>query len=323
MYYVTMPIVLCNISALMYWRSARSAMRAHKEVSHAKTKMAGVPTSTSPLPDALQELEHPLHILVTSASERRSSKIFTSHVWSGKLPKGFILDTARGFYVCSPELCFIQMAQVLSLPKLIELGYELCGTYQVTGNTLRERQPLTTVSRLKQCVAKGSFFRGAKKAARALRFVADNAASPREALVTMLLCLPYSLGGYGIALPFLNYRIESKKESAPGHRAGYFVCDLFWRDLQLAIEYDSDLYHTGSRRIAHDATRRAALAAEGITVVSVTRQQVNSYGDMKNVAHLIARANGKKLQYKEPRFTQRCRALRGTLLGHLSSGQVL
>lgn len=53
---------------------------------------------------------------------------------------------------------------------------------------------------------------------------------------------------------------------------------MFWPEANVAIEYDSDLEHTGSARIAEDAQRRNDLTALGITTITATREQVMDAG---------------------------------------------
>ena len=49
---------------------------------------------------------------------------------------------------------------------------------------------------------------GKRKAIKALRYVANGSASSRETILTMLLTLPYRMGGYGLKQPLLNHRID-------------------------------------------------------------------------------------------------------------------
>ena len=53
------------------------------------------------------------------------------HLFTGPLPGSSILRASDDVLVSSPELCFFQMASQLPLVKLIELGYELCGSYSL------------------------------------------------------------------------------------------------------------------------------------------------------------------------------------------------
>lgn len=207
----------------------------------------------------------------------------------------------------------MQVATSLDLSQLIELGYEFCGTYDASGEILISCKPLTCVKKLKDYATKAKGMHGRDKALRALRYVVDNSASPRETLLAMLLCLPNALGGYGIKLPILNHKIDMNKRSAKAARKNYLVCDLYWSDAKLAVEYDSDEFHVGAERISEDSTRRMALAAKKITVISVTNRQLNNGGELNAVAHSVASQTGKRLRYKDPEFTHAHLALRESL----------
>lgn len=207
------------------------------------------------------------------------------------------------------------MAGVLPFAQLIALGFELCGTYAAHGElTHYDAFPLTTPEKLQAFLARASGFKGVKQARRALRYILPASASPMETNVAMLLSLPYALGGYGFAQPQMNYRIDIpstvKKRSLPQ----YYKCDLYWECANLAIEYDSDLAHAGINRTMRDALRRSILTSIDISVLSVTKPQVMNISAFNQLAHLVARKTGKRLQYVDPEFTLRHLELRDLLL---------
>ena len=74
--------------------------------------------------------------------------------------------------------------------------------------------------------------------------------------------------------------------------SAFFSCDLFWPDGGVAVEYDSDMFHTGSERIARDSERRNALSYLGISVVTVTRRQVMSAVGCDRIARLLEKHLG-------------------------------
>lgn len=314
-YDASMDPVLSYLSALEYWRSVRIGSRSFRFVQD-----AGLLLVEAPKKDALAEpgpwwLTRPLHALVSSRSARRSSSEITCHVQSAPLPPGSILDSCNGFCVCSPELCFMQMASVWSLPKLIELGYELCGTYDVSNGQVRECLPLTSVDKLLAYAESAGLVYGRKKALRALRYVSNGSASPRETILAMSLCLPYALGGYGLPMPSLNHRVNLNARARRIAGRKYLVCDLYWPDAKLDVEYDGEL-HVEAERVSKDSMRRDALLSMGIKVVTITNWQLNDGGEMNALAHVAAECLGKRLRYKDPGFTRVHLALRNELLGH-------
>lgn len=313
-YHAYMKPIISHNSALEYWRSVRTEKRTCRPVSSAKPLLEKPPTVNLFDEASAWEFRRPLHVLVESGNTRRRSKDLVCHTKSGSLPAKAVLDTRRGFYVCSPELCFLQSASFLELSKMIELGFELCGTYDASCENLRSCNPLTTHKKLTTFITRAEGFHGRKQALRALQYVSENAASPQETLLVMLLCLPYRLGGYGLEPPSLNYRIDLSTKASTIAGKKYLVCDLYWPRAKVAVEYDSDAFHTGPKRIAQDSERRAALATMGITVITVTRKQLRSSKELHAVAHLLADHVGKPLQYKDPTFTQARLKLRAAIL---------
>lgn len=312
-----MDPVLSHASALEYWRSVRVGSRHFRQVTHARKLVAIPPCSKDFAEPGPWWIARPLHVLVGSATLRRNSGDVVSHVWSAPLPKGSLLDTENGFCVSSPELTFLQMADGMDLVDLVSLAYEFCGTYDTSIERLRTCGQLSTIAKLRAFVEKAEGARGRKKALCALRYAVDGSASPRETVLTMLLCLPYRLGGYRFELPALNHRIDVGARAKKMASKHYYRCDLYWPRAKFAIEYDSDSEHLGSRSAANDSSRRTALDALGIGVLSVTTMQISSRVEMDRIAHHVAQRLGKRVQYREPGFSSANLRLRTRLLSRL------
>lgn len=231
-----------------------------------------------------------LHVLVPGKSARNHLRGVECHVCTSNLPAGSFLRLSENLFVASPELCFLQAAPALPFPALVKLGYDLCSRYarSFDGSTSYDRPlPLTTAHVIEGFLdAVG--LRGTAPARKALRYVAECSRSPMETALACALCLPPRHGGYGLPLPCMNYRVDTDRADRGGG-AGYRLCDLFWPKARLAVEYDSDLEHTGPQRIAADAARRNALETEGVTVITATRQQVMRPLHLDRLAHQIAR----------------------------------
>ena len=95
-----------------------------------------------------------------------------------------------------------------------------------------------------------------------------------ETKLTLLLCLPFKLGGYGLPYPELNYPLYDTQFKKP--KKELYRCDLCWPKLKLAIEYDSHQFHATNNKLALDSRRRIAIEQYGLHVISVTKQQVYS-----------------------------------------------
>ena len=232
------------------------------------------------------------------------------------------MNIGKRLMVSSPEFCFLQMAEILSLTELIELGYELCGVYSLPNHADQKvpkrgfynREQLASTKNLELLLDSMPGVKGHRKAVRALRYLQDGSASPMETKLAMFLTLPYQLGGFGFVMPELNYRIDLTKNARKYFSKDYYVCDLFWPDERIAVEYDSDQYHTGADRIANDSRRRNALTAIGIRVVSVTKQQLFNRGELEEVARTISSHMGRRLFSKKSNFAAAHLELRIQLL---------
>lgn len=112
----------------------------------------------------------------------------------------------------------------------------------------------------------------------------------------MLLCLPPRRGGFGLDKPIMNARIDMNGRLSPLSASPYYECDLYWPQAKLAVEYDSELEHANGRQLSRDARKRVDLAARGITVISLTKQQVLHIPSMEQVAREIAHITGKRLR---------------------------
>lgn len=327
-YHKCMDVIIGYESALQYWRTvgprflhgakerrsatacARKAMRSQEKprLSEGNRRPAGCTL--------------PVHALVGTTSARVQTKSVLGHRW-GSLPEQSVEAAGEGFFVSTPEFCYLQMASRLSLARLIQLGCELCGTYaqQDTGPAARREVALTSVDGLRAFVEAASHAYGRAKALRALCFVADGAASPMETVLMLLLCLPYRLGGYGIEQPQINYHVTVPNRRRKLADRTYCECDLCWPGSNLAVEYDSVLYHLDPDRQESDARRRGTLVSLGFTVLTVSRKQVVDGGAFNRLAHQIANLTGKRLRYVDPGFTRAHLALREELFQGMGSGE--
>ena len=143
-------------------------------------------------------------------------------------------------------------------------------------------------------------FTGVKAAKRASSYLIKGSASPMESLLSMLLCLPPSLGGFGLPRPELNCPIETNEGSVAIRR-----CDLCWPDQQFALEYDSDTFHSDASKLHLDSSRRSALEKAGVHVVSVTKNQVFDRGQLFNLATIASKRLGKRLSPAPFDFAQK------------------
>ena len=264
---------------------------------------------------------------------RRPSKAVAPHVCSKPLPDGAFVDAGDGLYVSSPEFCFFQMADVYPLGRLIAMGTELCGSYSLWGKdaagkkqgvsigtdrgtdyqAMYDLPTLTSKRKLKAFVDRMGGWPGYIQAIKALRYIADDSASPMETILCILLTLPYRYGGYGLPMPELNGLIYPGKGVKKFSGRAFYRGDLLWRKAGVVAEYNSDLEHTGPERIAKDAIRQSDLNLCGIYEIPVTNEQIKKEDLLDKVARQLAKRIGRTLRYKNPGFSKARRELRSVL----------
>ena len=208
--------------------------------------------------------EH-LHVLVPKGARYiRMSTVETHALWSGDTSLSALWVDPHTTIVC-PELLFLQMAEVLPLPSLVMLGYELCGNFSRDANDpidgeARINIPTTTsVKRLAEYLATSAGVRGIAKARKALEYVCDNALSPMEALLGTVYSLPPQESGYGMGPITLNERVVVGGPNEPERMRSRYP-DLSFSFAPVGLNYDGEdhLDLVGLVRAA-----RAATTAEG------------------------------------------------------------
>lgn len=167
----------------------------------------------------------PVSILVSCKANMRKSQNLSPRIWSGKHPSRSFYKITQDLYISTPEATFLQLGKELSLIQLITVGYELCGSYglsvQSSSGFLR-REPRSNPQLIERYLEKCEGIHGVKAAKRASSYLIKGSASPMESLLSMLLCLPPSLGGFGLPRPELNYPIETNEGSVAIRR-----CDVY------------------------------------------------------------------------------------------------
>jgi len=262
-----------------------------------------------------------VHIAVNSSRARLRSRCAQSTVYErpGALPEGSFVSLSEGVAFSGPELTFVEMAAMLPLPKLVLLGFELCGGFSRdafdprNGSSTYNLAPATSVSRICEFLDQASWLRGAGKAREAVSLLADNAWSPTEAVVATLASLPLHELGYGFNPCVLNKRIFTPEELSRITDARSRVPDILLVGTNVGINYDGavhlDLESIADAAIgfAHDSEspymrrmleetmqrvrakaiddlrRNRELAASGYVVFPVTKEDLYDYGALDRV----------------------------------------
>lgn len=313
-----MTVYFTHQSALAFWRWQREF--GHRSPRHAKTeRYAGTAPTRAEIRDAAQQVlptGSEVHVSVPDGASLAGGPGVQRHRWSRASCRGSYVLVAKGVYVSTAELAYIQMASLLDLEHLIELGYELCGhfCYSAIERTCRTSAPLTSPAALARFAEGACGLHGAVKARQAARLVLAEARSPREAHASMILSLPYRLGGYGLRPPELNGVIVYDRDGYDRYHGGYLMCDLLWRDARVALEYESDAFHAGPDALMADSRRRNRLRALGYDVITLTNSEIKDVVAMDALANSIARGIGQRLRPSLPDYAIRKQRLRHMLL---------
>lgn len=283
-------VILSHRTAVAYYR-----------VLNPKDRKAAHATRADPLPRASASSQLlktfnpefsgfgglPLDLLVPDRRNVRMSKGINAHSCQVKLPEGSFWKLNDTLYITSPELCFVQMAQMMSIPQIVEVGLNLCAIYyaDIKSSKLPERKPLTTPTKLARYAERANGMKGVKKAKQALRWVIACSRSPMETKMFILLSYPPSRGGYGLNLPVLNYRAD------PGRYAylteqGFFRIDICNPDLFVGVEYYGDDDHQDN--VVKDRRRLDALEALGWKMVVIDKQRLYDPAAFEVAANQIA-----------------------------------
>ena len=252
----------------------------------------------------------PVDVLVPFGAWRPADERVRAHVCSrlANLPGGSFLRLPGGMLVPSPELAYVQSMRQLDFAHRVLLGLILCGTYRVARGIARYEVPqLVSEGRLRSHLDRCPPIDGVGLARDALAWVRDGSASPRESILCMLASMPTCRGGFGLGLPELNGRITLSGPAARVARRRWVRCDLLWRRDGVALEYDSDEFHSARR--ADDVDRSQALGMMGIRVVTVMTSQFDSFERLSGCMLVLGRALGRRMRRAPDRVVRARREL--------------
>ena len=319
-------------TAFWIWRKAGPLAFSALTPTRVRSLAGGAPTKAKI--DAFRA-EHPDlaldHVdLIVGYGDQRNLPNVKTHVRRALLPDRSFYKLDNGIYVASPELCLMQLAAKYSEPQAVKLALEMCGGYALDpidpsspfadldspdeNSDICKRPALTRASKIRAYANRLFVPNSRAHQTHFLRYVADGSASPRETALCMLLCMPPRFGGYGIALPELNKRIEMSSSERLMIGVSHFDCDLYWaRRKKVGVEYDSKKHHTAIEKQERDAIRRNMLQYKGVQVIVATRLQVNKPGQFDKLARQIGRAVGKRFRAPEKEHVEARSSLRKVL----------
>ena len=316
-----MTICLAHMSALQYWRAVRCGLRPKPRAARvalpAKTNRSEIASLLDEpwASEVFSPSQQPIHIAISARNGKRNRPGVVCHDICDAYFAGKAMRIDEKTFVLSPEALFLQLARSLSVEALALVACELCGLYSMKpdGSDFVSAKHVSSVASLLSFASSAESYPGNAKAKKALSFSVDRSASPAESELVALLCAKQTLGGYGLPLPMMNYRVDVVGEGRKCTPRKFFMLDLFWQNACLDVEYDSDAFHTSAAGISSDAERRNALQAMGFSVITVTNGQVSSPDLLDDAACAIARTLGIRFRHSCKTWNKRRFAFRRSL----------
>ena len=200
----------------------------------------------APLPLAL-ERSRVIHVTVQEGRRAPTGKLIRGHELRFEPTDVRFL---RGVRVSTPARLWCELGATLSLADLVAVGDFL----------IHHALPLTTEAELRRAVADYPGRRGLRRLRQALALLDDRAESAQESRVRVTLSVA------GIA----GFRVNHWVTATNGKR---YRVDLAFPAQKLALEYQGE-HHNDPVQWRKDITRRAALEADGWTVLEIAADDV-------------------------------------------------
>lgn len=292
---------LTGPTALAFWRwRALTRSCAETPVPTRQTRFGTCTESPAEIRAACEPFCDGTSIHITCANRRHSCDIRFHHC-TASIPAGSLHRLNDRLFVASPELAAMQATSGLPVSAALMITCEICGTYTLDADDMRgfrDRPALSSALRLTRFAERARGLSGARLFRDIAANTVDGAASPREAAAALILGLPGRLGGYGLGLPALNRDIllAASEQRMLGCRC--LRADMLWAESSVALEYDSDAFHSQAADIARDSRRRNILSMRGIEVVTMTNAELKSLADTERIARRIARRMGRRFRMR-------------------------
>ena len=305
-------LVLDGRTALEYWMSDAAVMgRDHIGVSSARlTDFDSLSCGNmSRRMDRLGARPGALELLVRNPDERRESDWVHSRAWGRHpLPHGSIVEVGDRVAVISPEICAIRLAAILRPLPYFRALCDLLGIYVRKSDdhfNLQERNPITSIEDIRTCLDQVGSIPGSKLARRALAWIVEGSASPRETTMDVALAMPTRLGGHGLGDFKANWPIELTASASGLTKRSYLVGDIVWEKEKLVVEYNSSKHHDKLEQKEMDLEKITALQHMGYTVIPVSTRQFSDFDVFKNVVVTIRQHLGRRDRYATSVYPKR------------------
>ena len=235
-------------------------------------------------------LSFPVHAMANRISDRGSGSFLHACVKSKHLPEQAFIQLNNSIYISSPELCFVQMAEILPFAKLVEIANNLCAIYSIDQQAsygLPEREQIISIADITDFLQRAKGLYGIKKARRAILYATERSRSPVESQMAALAVIPFSQGGFCFPRPEMNLDISLTDHAAMLFKRDSCNCDMVWMDQKVVVEYDSNLSHLTADQHAYDKGKANALHMSGYKTFFATQRNIQSFKDIEEMFRTI------------------------------------
>lgn len=260
-----------------------------------------------------------IDVCVSTSSARLKSRFASNTIYGSSIPPRSFLRLNRHVAISCPELLFAELGPLMSLFEHLQLGFELCGCLSrdandpIDGEATMDIPAATSVADITRYLDSANLLTGTKKARRTLRLLSDNAWSPAESVIATVMVLPLEEYGYGIGRCELNPRVQTPEHLSGTTDKESRVPDIMVAGTSVGLNYDGtghldlgaiaragvglgqDLGSSQREReltialqevrekALDDIRRNRELAADGLTVFQVYKEDLYEYGGLDKV----------------------------------------
>lgn len=264
----------------------------------------------------------PMHCMTGEGWTRYSPHGVVTHSGARDFATRSFIEIEDGVYAVCPELAFVQCCRGLSPIESLLLGFELTGTYSTMRTFSCSCSNLSSLSTKRKIVGylgrnRGVYGAGKLMEAGLLGYLRDGSASFQETRLAMVLGLPVRMGGRGLGMPAMNYRIDVAGKAARIAGRQYLLADLCWPKVRIDVEYESRRHHSDPEERISDFKRVHALELSDWKVIQVSEVDIRSSVTLDAIAELIRKRAGshkRKLtavQIRKQRNLERLLAMEG------------
>ncbi|MGI6032932.1 MAG: hypothetical protein ACOX69_05895 [Coriobacteriales bacterium] len=265
----------------------------HQFCSHIDSRMSSDPQLIERMLFAPSQ-NQTLHLIVSSEQHRLMRNSIEYRVHKTPLPNRSFVRFGKVWVAC-PELWLSELALKFSPIAYLKLlgmafgGFTPDPTCEM--GLVQRNFPLTSPKAMENFLASAENIPGAKAARRFLGFAPAGSESPQEVNLFLRLTLPLRWGGRAIPTPCVNpaFRLDTKTRLAL--KKSTLRLDMYWPEQRLCVEYDGKL-HSDPNRVCKDAARRNFLLSRGISMITVTNEQMKDPRQFEELVRTICKVTG-------------------------------